>query len=211
MQVARYDEDTATENIGKDECADFVEVKVKAKTRLFKASGDSGGVPCSLLRQQSASVKSRKRPLRSRLPPGPRAKSAPVNLKKGKVRACGFTGDSSGGEEESGDWRCSVFVSHIPISVTKEEIGMMFGRFGKVEKTIIPGKQFRQQHISYAAALTDPSAYAFIYFSEPSAVEAAVAAPPIEMAPGVALHVERRRDPKSKRSSSGSPQPGIKS
>ena len=66
MQVARYDEDTATENIGKDECDDFVEVKVKAKTRLFKAS--SGGVPCSLLRQQStsANVKSRKRPLRSK-------------------------------------------------------------------------------------------------------------------------------------------------
>ena len=77
MQVARYDEDTATENIGKDECADFVEVKVKAKTRLFKASGDSGGVPCSLLRQQSASVKSRKRPLRSRLPPGGRHESRP--------------------------------------------------------------------------------------------------------------------------------------
>ena len=61
--------------------------------------------------------------------------------------------DSSGGEEESGDWRCSVFVSHIPIAVTKDEISMIFGRFGKVEKTVIPGKQFRQQHISYAAAL----------------------------------------------------------
>ena len=40
----------------------------------------------------------------------------------------------SGGEDEWGDWRCSVFVSHIPIAATKAEIANIFGRFGAVDK-----------------------------------------------------------------------------
>ena len=175
-------------------------------------------------------------PLSPKQPPKTRAKSVPTKSPR-KARTYGGVtgGGDSGGEDEYGDWRCSVFVSHIPIASTKEEIGGIFGRFGKVDKVsgedifcffaqphstlltmdkvVIPGKQFRQQHASYsyAAALTDPSAYAFIYFARPSAVEAAVAAPPIETGPGNFLHVERRRDPRSRRSPSGSPPSRLES
>ena len=64
-QVARYDEDTATENIREEECADFVKVRARSKTRvLLKANGGSGGRPSPILRQSTnASFRSRKRPL----------------------------------------------------------------------------------------------------------------------------------------------------
>ena len=66
--------------------------------------------------------------------PKTRAKSVPR-----KPRTCGGSlgggGDrDSGGEDEWGDWRCSVFVSHIPIAATKGEIANIFGRFGAVDK-----------------------------------------------------------------------------
>ena len=71
-------------------------------------------------------------------PPKTRAKSVPPRARM--ARSCGgFTGGGfgdrdSGGEDEYGDWSCSVFVSHIPIASTREEIGGIFGRFGTVDK-----------------------------------------------------------------------------
>ena len=65
-QVARYDEDTATENIREEECADFVKVRARAKTRvLLKANGAR---PSPIVRQPlqhstNASFRCRKRPL----------------------------------------------------------------------------------------------------------------------------------------------------
>lgn len=74
-------------------------------------------------------------PLSPKQPPKTRAKSVPTKSPR-KARTYGGVtgGGDSGGEDEYGDWRCSVFVSHIPIASTKEEIGGIFGRFGKVDK-----------------------------------------------------------------------------
>ena len=68
-QVARCDEDTATENIPEEECAGFVKVKPRTRGRIIinRANGGGGGVgnrPTPILRQStSLTFRSRRRPL----------------------------------------------------------------------------------------------------------------------------------------------------
>ena len=74
-------------------------------------------------------------------PPKTRAKSVPLRARRIRTYS-GYAGGGgggggdrdSGGEDDFGDWRCSVFVSHIPLASTKEEIGGIFCRFGTVDK-----------------------------------------------------------------------------
>ena len=66
-QVARCDEDTATENIREEECAGFVKVKPRTRGRIVinRANSSGGGNrPTPILRQStSLTFRSRRRPL----------------------------------------------------------------------------------------------------------------------------------------------------
>ena len=66
-QVARCDEDTATENIREEECAGFVKVKPRTRGRIVinrANSGGGGNRPTPILRQStSLTFRSRRRPL----------------------------------------------------------------------------------------------------------------------------------------------------